>query len=59
MKIFKTKYFAASLIIHSAVICYFVFNNSTEKAETMIITEVIKIIETSKLNDSKKENIPS
>ena len=54
----KTKYFAASLIIHSAVICYFVINNSTEKAETsMIITEVIKVIETSRLNDSKKENI--
>ena len=55
---FKTKYFAASLIIHSAVICYFVINNSTEKVETsMLITEVIKIKETSKLNDSKKENI--
>ena len=59
MKMFKTKYFAASLIIHSAVISYFIIKNSTEKAETsMLITEVIKVIETSRLNDSKKENIP-
>ena len=59
MKMFKTKYFAASLIIHSAAICYFIFKNSTEKAETsMLITEVIKVLETSRLNDSKKENTP-
>ena len=59
MKIFKTKYFATSLIIHSVIISYFITKNSTEKAETsMLITEVIKVIETSKSNDSKKENIP-
>ena len=61
MKIFKFKYFAASLIIHSSfVISLFCFNNSVRKSRdnSMLITEVIKIEETSKLNDSKKTKIP-
>ena len=59
MKIFKIKYFAASLVFHSALISLFVlYENPSEKAVTsMLVTEIIEIKETSKLNDVKKTNL--
>ena len=56
MNFFKIKYLVASLVLHSAVITSFLlFQNSTEKAETfMLVTEIIKIKESSKSNDLKK-----
>jgi len=56
MKIFQGKYLIVSLIIHSAVISSFLlFQNSSEKAETfMLVTEIIKIEESSKSKDIKK-----
>ena len=55
---FRTKYFAISFIIHSALISLFVlYENISEKAETtMLVTEIIKIKETRELNDEKKTN---
>ena len=55
MKMFRTKYFALSIIIHFALISLLItYKNISEKAETtMLITEIIKIKESSEL---KKEN---
>jgi len=52
MGIFKIKYLLASLAVHSTVVTLFLFfKNPNEKAETsMLITEIIKIQETSELN---------
>ena len=52
MGIFKIKYLLASLAVHSTVITLLLFfKNPNEKAETsMLITEVIKIQDTSVLN---------
>ena len=52
MGIFKIKYLLASLAVHSTVVTLLLFfKNSNEKAETsMLITEIIKIQETSVLN---------
>ena len=52
MGIFKIKYLLASLAVHSTVVTLLLFfKNPNEKAETsMLITEVIKIQETSVLN---------
>ena len=52
MGIFKIKYLLASLAVHSTVVTLFLFfKNPNEKAETsMLITEIIKIQETSVLN---------
>ena len=52
MGIFKIKYLLASLAVHSTVVTLLLFfKNPNEKAETsMLITEVIKIQDTSVLN---------
>ena len=54
MKMFRTKYFALSIIIHFALISLLItYKNISEKAETtMLVTEIIKIKET---NELKKE----
>lgn len=54
MKMFRTKYFALSFIIHFALISLLItYKNISEKAETtMLVTEIIKIKET---NELKKE----
>ena len=56
MRIFQGKYLIVSLIFHSAVISSFLlFQKSSEKAETfMLVTEIIKIEESSNLKDIKK-----
>ena len=53
MGIFKIKYLLASLAVHSTVVTLLLFfKNPNEKAETsMLITEVIKIQDTSLLNN--------
>ena len=57
MKIFKTKFFIASLFSHFVVITFLLlFKNSNEKAETfMLVTEIINVKETSKTSDIKKD----
>ena len=57
MKIFKTKFFIASLFSHFVVITFLLlFQNSNEKAETfMLVTEIINVKETSKTSDIKKD----
>ena len=54
MKMFRTKYFALSFIIHFTLISLLItYKNISEKAETtMLVTEIIKIKET---NELKKE----
>ena len=56
MKFFKLKYLIASLVIHSALVSFFLLSeNSSQKAETtMLVTEIIKIEEKSKSSDAKK-----
>ena len=56
MRIFQRKYLVVSLIFHSVVISSFLlFQRSSEKAETfMLVTEIIKIEESSKSEDIKK-----
>lgn len=60
MKIFQGKYLVVSLVIHSAVISSFLlFQKSSEKAETfMMVTEIIKIEESNKSNNLKKNENP-
>ena len=55
---FKTKYFALSFIFHFALISSLItYKNLSEKAETtMLITEIIKIKETSELKNEKKKS---
>ena len=55
MKMFRTKYFALSFIIHFALISLLItYKNISEKAETtMLVTEIIKIKETSELERNK------
>ena len=56
MKMFRTKYFALSFIIHFALISLLItYKNISEKAETtMLVTEIIKIKEISELKNEKK-----
>ena len=53
MKMFRTKYFALSIIIHFALISLFItYKKISEKAETtMLVTEIIKIKEPSELTN--------
>ena len=55
---FRTKYFALSIIIHFALISLFIINKKiSEKAETtMLVTEIIKIKEPSELTNEKKKS---
>ena len=54
---FRTKYFALSIIIHFALISLLItYKNISEKAETtMLITEIIKIKESSELKKETSE----
>ncbi len=60
MKMFRTKYFALSFIIHFALISLLItYKNISEKAETtMLVTEIIEIKEKSELNNEKKISDP-
>ncbi len=55
---FRTKYFALSIIIHFALISLFItYKKISEKAETtMLVTEIIKIKEPSELTNEKKKS---
>ena len=57
MKMFRTKYFALSFIIHFALISLLItYKNISEKAETtMLVTEIIKIKESSELKKETSE----
>ena len=57
MKMFRTKYFALSFIIHFALISLLItYKNISEKAQTtMLVTEIIKIKESSELKKETSE----
>ena len=57
MKMFRTKYFALSFIIHFTLISLLItYKNISEKAETtMLVTEIIKIKESSELKKETSE----